>query len=328
MALWIPLCVTSLVVLVARRGVVRPAHRQSGQRGPIGDLYRACARTSTAAMARRCSCSWRRLPYAIAGLLTATAFDPFTALKLVALLASLASGLGMYALVFGETRNRHAALLAAMVFLARTPYRNGNLFVRGDIGEFVCLGWLPVAIALYRAIALETLPGRARWWAAAAAIATRRDHEPHDPGSVGNEPHRRGRGRVGGRPGAPGHAAAGAVDGRDFVCAIGLAGIYVSRRWPTRASRRRPTWSSLWAIRKCNGRRFGRRSENDVPGTRLPSTFYRICPVVLAVVLATAGLWCNRRTAQRSGGSPSRSAATALTLKPGRFWNLPRSHSA
>ena len=85
------------------------------------------------------------------------------------LLASLASGLGMYALVFGETRNRYAALLAAMVFLA-TPYRNGNLFVRGDIGEFVCLGWLPVAIALYRAVALETWPGRARWWAAAAAI--------------------------------------------------------------------------------------------------------------------------------------------------------------
>ena len=263
------------------------------------------------------------VPYATAGLLTATAFDPFTALKLVALLASLASGLGMYALVFGETRNRHAALLAAMVFLA-TPYRNGNLFVRGDIGEFVCLGWLPVAIALYRAIALETLPGRARWWAAAAAICHALVIMSHTIlGLWGTALIAvvAGASVVGlGRRGMPRRALLMVAT---FVCAIGLAGIYVVPALAYKGLTKTADMVVDWGDPQTQWLLFRSLFENDVPGTRLPSTFYRIGAVlVLAVVLVTAGLWCNRRTAWPAlGWLAVALGLTALTLEPAQwFW--------
>ena len=109
------------------------------------------------------------LPYGAAGVLTAAFLEPAIALKVVALAMSVISGLGMYALVFGETRQRDAALLGALAYLA-APYRIADLFERGDIGEFSSLALLPVVIALYRAIALEVRPRRARWFGAAAAV--------------------------------------------------------------------------------------------------------------------------------------------------------------
>jgi hypothetical protein len=101
------------------------------------------------------------VPYAVAGSLAAAGLTPFTALKLDAVLGSLFAGLGAYALVWLETRQRPAALLGALLYLA-APYRIACLFERGDIGEFMSLGVLPVALALYRAAVLELRPFRAR----------------------------------------------------------------------------------------------------------------------------------------------------------------------
>jgi hypothetical protein len=110
------------------------------------------------------------VPYAISGFFTALGFTPFTALKLDAVLGSLLAGLGTYALIWLETRHRPAALLGALLYLA-VPYRIACLFERGDIGEFMCLGVLPVALALYRAAVLELRPLRARRILVGAAFA-------------------------------------------------------------------------------------------------------------------------------------------------------------
>ncbi len=107
--------------------------------------------------------------YALAGTLTAAFVDPHVALKVVALLGCLASGLGTYALAWGETRQRDAAFLSAMAFLA-APYWSGNLYIRGDLGEFSCLALMPSVLALYRASAFEARPLRARWLAIAASV--------------------------------------------------------------------------------------------------------------------------------------------------------------
>ena len=107
--------------------------------------------------------------YAMAGLLAATFTSVLWALKIVVLLGSLCSGWGAYALVLGETRDRDAALLGAMAFLT-APYRIGNLYDRGDLGEFSCLALLPVVLAVYRASGFEARPQRARRLAVIAAV--------------------------------------------------------------------------------------------------------------------------------------------------------------
>ncbi|HEY0466514.1 MAG TPA: hypothetical protein VGC79_20035, partial [Polyangiaceae bacterium] len=105
--------------------------------------------------------------YATAALLTA-AMTPFWALKLVVLAGSIASGVGTYALVFQETRERNAAFLAAIVYLG-SPYRLLDLYERGDLSEFTAIALLPVALALYRAAAKEAIPQRAGYLLVAAA---------------------------------------------------------------------------------------------------------------------------------------------------------------
>lgn len=107
--------------------------------------------------------------YALAGFMTATFLSPFWALKVVVLLGSIASGVGTYAVIHGETRDRDASLLGAMLFMA-APYRIGNLYDRGDIGEFSCLSILPFALFLYRAAAREPLPERAARFAVGASV--------------------------------------------------------------------------------------------------------------------------------------------------------------
>jgi len=106
--------------------------------------------------------------YGSAGVLTASFLNVFTALKVMVLFFSVLSGAGAYALVYGETRQPTASFFGAMAYLA-SPYRNGNLYARGDLGEFSCIALLPIVIALYRAAAREVLPGRARLLAVAAA---------------------------------------------------------------------------------------------------------------------------------------------------------------
>ena len=108
--------------------------------------------------------------YAVAGLLSATFLDPFLSLKLIILVGSVLSGVSAYWLIFGETRDRDAALLGAVAYLA-APYRLGDLYARGDVSEFSCLAMLPAVIALYLASAREARPLRARALAAAAATA-------------------------------------------------------------------------------------------------------------------------------------------------------------
>ena len=108
--------------------------------------------------------------YALAGLSTATLFNPFLSLKLVALAGSVLAGVGVYSLIDGETRQRDAALLGAIAYLA-APYRLGDLYDRGDLSEFFCLAVLPVVVALHLAAAREVRPLRARTLAAAAALA-------------------------------------------------------------------------------------------------------------------------------------------------------------
>ncbi|MET0795578.1 MAG: 6-pyruvoyl-tetrahydropterin synthase-related protein [Polyangiaceae bacterium] len=107
--------------------------------------------------------------YSVTGLLTALSIDPVLALKFVALCGSLLAGTGTYALVYGETRNPDAALLSGIAYLA-APYRLGDLFERGDFGEFCCIALLPVVLALYLAASREARPFRARGLAACASL--------------------------------------------------------------------------------------------------------------------------------------------------------------
>jgi hypothetical protein len=108
--------------------------------------------------------------YGVTGLLTATGLDSLVSLKLVLLAGSILSGLGVYWLIFGQVRQRDAALLGALAYLA-APYRLGDLYARGDLSEFTCLAVLPVVLALYLAAAREARPFRSRWLAAGAALA-------------------------------------------------------------------------------------------------------------------------------------------------------------
>ncbi|MEI9953912.1 MAG: hypothetical protein WDO74_34275 [Pseudomonadota bacterium] len=105
--------------------------------------------------------------FAMAALLT-SAFSVFWALKLVVLAGSIASGVGTFALVFGETRDQNAAFLAAVAYLA-SPYRLLDLYERGDLSEFTAISLLPVVLALYRAAAKEAIPRRAGYLMVAAA---------------------------------------------------------------------------------------------------------------------------------------------------------------
>ncbi|HEY0462566.1 MAG TPA: hypothetical protein VGC79_00075 [Polyangiaceae bacterium] len=105
--------------------------------------------------------------YAIAALLMSV-FTVFWALKLVALAAMIAPGVGTFALVYVETRESNAAFLAAIAYLA-SPYRLLDLYERGDLSEFTAISLLPVALALYRAAAKEAIPWRASCFLVAAA---------------------------------------------------------------------------------------------------------------------------------------------------------------
>jgi uncharacterized membrane protein len=73
-------------------------------------------------------------------------------LKLWIVLASVASGAGVYTAVKAETQRADAALLAALVYLA-SAYRLGDIYVRGDIAEYTALALLPWAVAAYRSVA-------------------------------------------------------------------------------------------------------------------------------------------------------------------------------
>ncbi len=85
-------------------------------------------------------------------ILTAIFGSAVLGLKVWVTLVSLATGVGAYVAVKAETQRADAALLAALVYLA-SPYRLGNLYIRGDIAEYSALAILPWAIWGYRRIA-------------------------------------------------------------------------------------------------------------------------------------------------------------------------------
>jgi hypothetical protein len=89
--------------------------------------------------------------YAAAALFCRLGLDVAFALKLVMVLGSAAGAVGLFGLVLGETRRSDAALLAA-VFFVFMPYHMGDLFVRGDLAEYLALSWLALAIWAYRAL--------------------------------------------------------------------------------------------------------------------------------------------------------------------------------
>jgi hypothetical protein len=107
--------------------------------------------------------------FAMAALLT-SAVSVFWALKLLALAGSIAAGVGMFALVFGETREQNAALVAAIAYLA-SPYRLLDLYERGDLSEYTAICLLPVALAFYRAAAREAIPRRSGYLLVAAVAS-------------------------------------------------------------------------------------------------------------------------------------------------------------
>lgn len=76
---------------------------------------------------------------------------PILALKLATSAFIIAGGLGVYAVVCGETARRDAALIAGLVYLF-FPYRFTDLFLRGELTEFAAYSIAPFVIWGYRAL--------------------------------------------------------------------------------------------------------------------------------------------------------------------------------
>jgi uncharacterized membrane protein len=110
------------------------------------------------------------LVYAAAAWATLFGASATTGLKLVVTAASVAAGLGCYAVVKGETGRRDAGLLASAIYLA-APYRLANLYVRGDLAEFTALALLPGVLAFYRAVVRSKAPEEIPLWGSFAALA-------------------------------------------------------------------------------------------------------------------------------------------------------------
>jgi hypothetical protein len=228
------------------------------------------------------------VPYATAALFEATFLDPFTSLKILILIISLTSGLGMYALVFGETRQRDAALLAAMAFLC-TPYRIMNVFERGDLGEALCLGFIPISMALYRAVAHEARPQRARVLAGVAAAfhalvimahpilglwATALVGVVVAASALGLARRRLWRRAVlviAALAGAVGLAAVYVIPAISYRSVANTAAMIVDFSDP------RTQWIYLRTL-----------FEDNVPGTRLPGRFYQMGPILIATPIVVA----------------------------------------
>lgn len=76
---------------------------------------------------------------------------PIAALKLLLSFFISTAGLGVYGLVYGETRRSDVALISGFVYLF-LPYRFTDLFLRGDLGEFAAFSVVPFALWGFRAL--------------------------------------------------------------------------------------------------------------------------------------------------------------------------------
>ena len=261
------------------------------------------------------------VPYGLAGILTATFLDVITSLKVVALLSSIAAGVGTYVLVFNETKNRDAALLGAMAYLA-APYRITNLFERGDIGEFVIMGLLPVAIALYRAVVLEVRPQRARSFAAAAAVSHAVVIMTHPimglwgtlliglivAGSALGLLRRGMRQRA--------LILVGAL-----ACAPALAAVYVLPAMMYRTAVKTDGMVIGWYNPQHQWIFLKTLFMDDVAGTAMPAKIYRIGPIlVAAAVVAAIGILRDRRRGLRTLGWLALTAVLIWLTLPQASW--------
>ncbi len=117
-----------------------------------GDLYPRWASDFYAGYGSPFFVFYAPLVFAGGAALSALLGSAVGGLKLWIVLASVASGAGVYTAVKAETQRADAALLAALVYLA-SAYRLGDIYVRGDIAEYTALALLPWAVAAYRSVA-------------------------------------------------------------------------------------------------------------------------------------------------------------------------------
>ena len=71
----------------------------------------------------------------------------------------LAAGFA-FAIVYQETRREECALLGASLYML-TPFRMGEVTLRGDLAEHLALGFLPAALFGYRRILAQPRPSGA-----------------------------------------------------------------------------------------------------------------------------------------------------------------------
>ncbi len=79
------------------------------------------------------------------------ALDPIASLKVLVTLVTIASAIGAYGLVRGETGRTDAALLGGACYVL-LPYRCTDLFARGDLAEYCAYCLVPFAAWAYRAL--------------------------------------------------------------------------------------------------------------------------------------------------------------------------------
>ncbi|MGH7925457.1 MAG: hypothetical protein ACREQH_12795 [Candidatus Binatus sp.] len=91
------------------------------------------------------------MPASAAALMVLLGIGPIAALKLTLSAFIATAGLGVYGLVYGETRRSDAALISGTVYLF-LPYRFTDLFLRGELGEFAAYSIVPFALWGYRAL--------------------------------------------------------------------------------------------------------------------------------------------------------------------------------
>ena len=67
----------------------------------------------------------------------------FIAMKVFSILCIITSGITMYLFSYNTTNKRQIALFSSLLYIT-VPYLLGNIYVRGAMGEFAALAFLPL----------------------------------------------------------------------------------------------------------------------------------------------------------------------------------------
>ena len=98
------------------------------------------------------------LSYLVASLMSFVVGDLVRGVNLALLLSVVLSGWSMYFMVIVITRNRLAAVVAAVLYLS-FPYRLVDVFVRGALAESWSFVWFPLILAgTWRALSDKRVP--------------------------------------------------------------------------------------------------------------------------------------------------------------------------